>query len=441
MLASGLTPKMRPLSGRRSYILSALDIGTTKTACIVARLRPLEGNELLPGRTHTCEILGFGHQRSGGVKAGTVVDMEAAERSIRLAVDAAERMAGVHIDSVVLSVAAGRLASEAYAASVQVVGHPVQETDIRRVLTAGSAHSVRTGRAVLHSLPTGFALDATRHVRDPRGMVGTELSVDMNVVTGDVAPMRNLMLTVERCHIDVEAMVAAPYASALASLVDDEAEIGTTVIDFGGGTTSVAVFAGGHFVHVDAVALGGNHVTMDVARGLSIGLEDAERVKTLHGSVIAHFTDEGGSIPITPIGEDASVATTHLSRAELFRIVRPRVEETLELVRDRLRKSGWAVEARRVVITGGASQLTGLPDLARSILGRPVRMGRPLGARGLPDLAKGAAFAASVGLLVYPQVAGLETLHSTRMQRAQASRNAAPAGYFARVGQWLKESF
>lgn len=443
MLASGLTPKMRPLSPRKTYILSALDIGTTKVACIVARLRPLEGNEILPGRTHTCEILGFGHQRSGGMKAGTVVDMEAAEHAIRLAVDAAERMAGVQIESVILSVAAGRLSSENYAASVQVAGRLVEEADVRRVLTAGSAHSVRAGRAVLHSLPTGFAIDSTRHVRDPRGMVGGELGVDMNVVTSDVAPMRNLMLSVERCHVDVEAMVAAPYASALASLVDDEAEIGTTVIDFGGGTTSVAVFAGGHFVHVDAVALGGNHVTMDVARGLSIRLDDAERLKTLYGSVIAGLFDDGGTIAITPIGEDASLATTHVSRAELFRIVRPRVEETLELVRDRLRKCGWAVEARRIVITGGASQLTGLPELARTILGRPVRMGRPLGARGLPDLAKGSAFAASVGLLVYPQVAGLESLHSPRT-RTKASAMAAAGGrrgYFAKVGQWLREGF
>lgn len=435
--ANGLTPKMRPLSPRRSVVLSVLDVGTTKIVCIVARLRPIETDDVLPGRTHTCEILGIAHQRSGGVKTGAVVDMEAAEQAIRLAVDSAERMAGVQIDSVIVSVSAGRLASEAYAASVTIAGHPVEESDIRRVLQAGSAHSVRPGRAVLHSLPTGFGLDATRHIRDPRGMVGRELGVDMHVVAADAAPMRNLMLCIERCHLDVEAMVATPYASALASLVDDEAEIGTTLIDFGGGTTSVAVFAGGHFVHVDAVALGGGHVTMDVARGLSIAVDKAERLKTLHGSVLPGRSDDSDAIAVTPIGEDAREATTYLPKSELLRIVLPRVEETLELVRDRLRASGWAVEARRLVITGGASQLTGLPDLARRILDRPVRMGRPLGVRALPEIAKGPAFAAAAGLLVYPQMAGIESL-GTRPYRVSAGQ---PQGYFSKVGQWLKESF
>lgn len=434
----GVVPKMRPLSPRRAVVVSILDVGTSKVVCLVARLKPVEAGDALPDRSHLVEIIGVGHQRSRGVKGGQIIDMEAAEQAIRLAVDAAERMAGVQVESVIVSVSAGRLASETFHAEVPIAGHPVEDRDIRRVLQAGCAHSVRPNRAVVHSIPTGFGLDATRGVRDPRGMVGQHLGVDMHIVTAEGAPLRNLMLCVERCHLNVETMVAAPYAAGLAALVDDEAEMGVTLVDMGGGSTSVAVFQGGSFVHSDAVALGGHHVTLDLARGLSTSLDEAERLKTLHASVFAAIADEREQIAVTPVGESELEAQAYLPKSMIVKIVKPRVEEILELVRDRLKASGYAAEARRVVLTGGACQLTGVPDLARRILDRPVRIGRPLGARGLPEAAKGPAFAAPVGLLVFPQVAGIEHVDPRRMRRGGATTKD---GYIHRVGRWLKESF
>ncbi|GLK76027.1 cell division protein FtsA [Methylopila jiangsuensis] len=434
----GVVPKMRPLPARRAVVVSVLDVGTSKVACLVARLKPVEAGDALPDRSHLVELIGVGHQRSRGVKNGQIVDMEAAEQAIRLAVDSAERMAGVQIESVIVSVSAGRLSSETFHAEVGIAGHPVEDRDIRRVLQAGCVHTVRPNRTVVHSIPTGFGLDATRGVRDPRGMVGQHLGVDMHIVTAEGAPLRNLMLCVERCHLDVETIVAAPYAAGLASLVDDESEMGVTLIDMGGGVTSVAVFQGGSFVHSDAVALGGQHVTLDLARGLSVSLDEAERLKTLHASVFPAIADEREQITVTPVGENELESTTYLPKSMVVKIVKPRVEETLELVRDRLKASGYAAEARRVVLTGGASQLTGVPDLARRILDRPVRIGRPLGARGLPEAAKGPAFAAPVGLLVFPQVAGIEHVDPRRMRRG----GPAPKDtYIHRVGRWLKESF
>lgn len=434
----GVVPKMRPLPARRAVVVSALDVGTSKIVCMVARLRPTEAGDALPDRSHTVELIGVGHQRSRGVKGGKVVDMEAAEHAIRLAVDAAERMAGVQIESVIVSISAGRLASETFHADVGIAGHPVEDRDIRRVLQAGCAHSVRPGRAVVHSIPTGFGLDATRGVRDPRGMVGQQLGVDMHIVTAEGAPLRNLMLCIERCHLNVETMVAAPYASGLAALVDDESEMGVTLIDMGGGTTSMSVFQGGNLVHCDAVALGGHHVTLDLARGLSTSIEEAERLKTLHASVFPSIADERDQIAVTPVGENEPEAASYLPKSMIVKIVKPRVEETLELVRDRLKASGYASEARRVVLTGGACQLTGLPELARRILDRPVRIGRPLGARGLPEAAKGPAFAGPVGLLVFPQVAALEHVDPKRARRGGAPEKNT---YIHRVGRWLKESF
>jgi cell division protein FtsA len=268
-------------------------------------------------------------------------------------------------------------------------------------------------------------------------MLGHEFGVDMHAVTADTAAARNLMFTVERCHLAVETMVAAPYVAGLSVLADDEADLGAALIDMGAGTTTAAVFSGGRFIHSDGFALGGHHVTMDLARGLNARVSDAERIKTFYGSVLAGGSDERDMITVPPVGEDDREPPQFVSRASLVRIIKPRVEEILEMVRDRLAASPFAAEPRaRVVLTGGASQLTGLPDLAARILNRPVRVGRPLGIAGLPDAAKGPAFAVAAGLLVYPQVAHLEHFEPRRTRHLMTG-----TGYIAKVGRWLKESF
>ena len=196
---------------------------------------------------------------------------------------------------------------------------------------------------------------------------------------------------------------------ASSALADDEADLGAAVVDMGAGTTGIAVFAGGRFVHVDGFTLGGRHVTTDIARGLNASVADAERIKTLYGSVLAGGADERDMISMPPVGHDERETPQFVPRSALIRIIKPRVEEILEMVRDRLAASPFAAEpSGHVILTGGASQLTGLADLAARILNRPVRIGRPLGISGLPEDAKGPAFAAATGLLVYPQVAHLE---------------------------------
>src|SRR6202040_4337939 len=183
------------------------------------------------------------------------------------------------------------------------------------------------------------------------------------VATTDVATARNLMLAVERCHLDVEAMAASPYVAGLAVLADDEADLGAAVVDMGAGTTTVAAFQAGRLIHIDGFALGGHHVTMDLARGLNAGIVDAERIKTLYGTVLSGASDERDMITVPPISDEERESAQFVSRATLAQIVKPRVEEILEMVRDRLAASAFAAESRgRVILTGGASQLTGLPD-------------------------------------------------------------------------------
>ncbi|MCW6511112.1 cell division protein FtsA [Lichenifustis flavocetrariae] len=428
---------MRPISARKSTILCVLDIGSSKIVCLIARLAPMEASDMLRGRTHRCRILGIGHQRSRGIKGGAVVDMDEAEKAIRLAVDAAERMAGVEVSSVVVNATGGRLSSQHYTAKIGIGGKAVSDYDVGRVLEAASATTARQGRAVLHSLPTGFSLDRTRGIRDPKGMIGDELGADMHVLGCDAAAVRNLMLAIERCHLSIEAIVATPYAGGLSALVDDEAEIGATLIDMGGGTTSTGVFEGGNLTHVDAFAVGGNHVTLDIARGLTTRMSDAERLKTLHGTAIAATSDDREIISVTQVGDDAD-HSNHVPKSQLVRIVRPRIEEILELVRDRLQSAGYAMQGRRVILTGGASQLTGVAEVARRIISPHVRIGRPLGIQGLPESAKNPAFTAAVGLLIYPQFAGVEHFEPRGAVVQQAT---GTDGYMGRVGRWLKDNF
>ena len=436
-LGQGVTPKMKPISPRRSVVAAALDVGSSKIVCLIARLCPHAPQQVLQRRSHSIEVIGFGHTFARGTKAGTVVNLAQTEEAIRQAVDAAERMAGVEIASVVLSVSSGRLASELFAAEVDIIGSAVAESDIARVLAAGSRHSLRDGRAVLHSLPVGYSLDGVSGIRDPRGMLGRHFGVDMHVATTEIAAARNLMLAVERCHLEVEAMVASPYVAGLAVLADDEADLGAAIIDMGAGTTTIAAFQAGRLIHVDGFALGGHHVTMDLARGLNARIADAERIKTLYGTVLSGGSDERDMITVPPLNEHEREQAQFVSRATLVTIIKPRVEEILEMVRDRLAASPIAADRRsHVVITGGASQLNGLPELATRMLGRPVRLGRPLGIAGAPEAAKGPAFAVAAGLLVYPQAAHLEHFEMRKRQLMTGT-----GGYFARVGRWLRESF
>ncbi len=438
----GLLPRMRPLSGRRPSLVSVLDIGTSKICCLIARLCPREASRVLPGRTHTIEVIGIGHRRAYGIKSGVVSDLEAAEQSIRAAVDAAERMAGVTVESLIVNVSAGRLVSEAFSAAVELGGHCVEDDDICRVLRAGAEHALAPERSVVHSIPIGYSLDGENGMSDPRGMLGQNLGVDMHVVTAENLPLRNIEMCANHAHLSVEAMVATPYASGLAALVDDEAQLGVACIDMGGGTTTLSVFMDGHFVYTDAVIVGGHHITRDIARGLSMRLEDAEKLKVMHGSALAGANDGDDMIAIPQIGDEGAQAGHHIPRSQLNRIIHPRIEEIVELVHDRLNRSGFAgAIGKRLVLTGGASQLNGLSEMARRILGRAVRVGRPMGIAGMPEAAKGPAFSTAVGLLIYPQMLEMENFVGRAARERAPLAMTGTHGAFARLGHWLKESF
>jgi cell division protein FtsA len=432
------TPKTRQMPANKTALVAALDIGTSKIACLIARLKPRPPGETLRGRTHAVELIGLSHIQSRGVKAGAVINLNECEQAVRQAVALAERTAKVRVESVLLSVSAGRLRGELIEASSELRGGAVTAADMSRVVSAGMYHATPQGRTVLHALPVGYSLDGVKGVRDPSGMVARQFGIDMNVVTTDATAAKNLMLVVERCHLNVEAMAAAPYAAGLSVLTDDELDLGAAVVEMGAGTTTISTYSGGQCVHASGFALGGHHVTMDLARGLGACIADAERIKTLYGTVLTGGSDARELMSVPTADDHERDAPQIVSRATIANIVRQRVEETFEMVRDRLADSPFAADPRaRVVLTGGASQLTGIPELAGRILGRPVRIGRPLGFGRLPNEAKSASFAVPTGLLVYPQFAHLEHVEPRHTRHPMTGTH----GYFGKVGRWLREGF
>lgn len=412
----------------RNGLIAALDVGSTKVCCFLARLQE-DGHP---------RIVGIGHQVARGMRGGAVVDLEELEHSIRAAVDAAEDMAGERVKAVVVNLSGGAPGSTNVKVEVAMNGHAVNEADIRRMLDHGRAHHESADRDLIHAIPVDYTIDGNEGIRDPRGMYGERLGVAIHVISAAIGPVRNLMTVVHRCHLDIEARVVSPFAAGLACLVEDEKELGVTCIDMGGGTTSIAVFVAGQLVHTDVIAVGGHHVTNDIARGLSTPLNYAERMKTLYGSAIPSPSDDREMLKVPLVGEDEDAASNTVPRSMLIQIIQPRLEETLELVRSHLEKSGFdKMAGRRVVLTGGASQMQGVRDLAGLVLDKQVRLGRPVGLHGLPEATNGPAFSTCAGLIRYAMA---------HQPVAKAGRKAVPEttggdSGWGRVGAWLKRNF
>jgi len=419
----GGTPRPRqPALRPRGSLLAAVDIGSSKICCFIARV---DGQEP--------RILGIGHQVSRGMKSGAMVNLDEVSASIRTAVHAAEEMADETISDVVVSLSAGFGASRMVKAEIGIPSREITDADMRNVLERGYQMREPGDRQVVHSFPVGFSIDDSRGIRDPRGMVGSRLGVNMHIVNASGASVRNHGAAIARAMLGIDAFVVSPYAAGLACLVEDETNLGVTVIDMGGGTTTIGVFVGGNLVFTDSVPVGGMHVTNDIARGLSTPLAHAERLKALFGSAIASTLDEREMIAVPQIGEEEDGHVNHVPKSMLVSIIAPRIEETFEMVRNRLEAGGSdKIAGRRVVLTGGACQLHGVRELAGLILDKQVRIGRPLRVKGLAEATHGPAFSTAAGLLHFAM--------SERAERPRA-RRAISLGVVGRLASWVRENF
>ncbi|MDA0238834.1 MAG: cell division protein FtsA [Proteobacteria bacterium] len=413
-------------SPTRSRLIAALDLGTTKVCCFIAR-RADNGD---------VEIIGIGHQVSQGMRGGNIVDMDRVEATIRSVVGAAEQMAEENIHQVIVSQNGGQPQSELLSFDVAIGGHEIGDADMRRALDPAWLGAKQSeDRNIVHTIPVGYAVDGSRGVRDPRGMFGEALGVNMHVMTVGASAARNLTACVHRCNLEIEDQVLAPYASGIACLVEDEMDLGVTCIDMGGGTTTLSVFFDGEAIHTDHIPVGGDHVTNDIARGLSAPRSYAERVKTLYGSAMPSPSDDQEVIKIPLVGEDEDGADRQIPRSMLVGIIRPRLEETFEMVRAQLEAVGFdKAVGRRVVLTGGASHLTGVRELATEMLDKQVRIGRPHMMKGVAEATHGPAFTTCTGLIKFGVRARAEA------STMSISSLEPPSNRFGRIGAWIREN-
>ena len=424
-------------AARKAGVFAGLDIGASKTTCFIARTE-----QTLAGLRP--RVIGVGHVSTRGVRAGAVVDMDAAAASVRGAVENAEAMAGQPITDITVSAAAGSPASTRIAVDMDLASREVTDRDLRRVLGEAMRRQHEAGRVVLHALPLSWRVDGHRGVKDPRGMFGEGLGVDLHIVSAAADPVQNLVACVERCHLDVAGVAAAPYAAGLSALSADEMELGVLVIDMGAQVTSAAIFNEGALQHLDCVPVGGAHVTNDIARGLSTPVGAAERIKALHGCALDSPDDDRLMIEAPPVAGSGETGMAQHPRALLNAIIRPRLEEIFELIRDRLDAAG-AREAggRQMVLTGGAAQLPGTAELAGRVLGKQARIGRPASLAGLGDAVSGPAFSACAGIAhrhvsgPVEAIAGPPRFEARTSVRRFETTERGPAA----IWRWFAESF
>jgi len=417
---------------KRQDIFAALDIGTSKVCCAIVKVenRPLEkGGEVL-------RLIGVGHQSSKGIKGGLIVDLEALEDAILNAVHSAEQMAGQTISGVCVNLPASSVRSQTFESHLSIANQTVDETHIRRLLSFGRNAQIAEDQQIIHALPISYTIDGTHGIHDPRGMMGSQLSVTIHLITAPKAMIRNLQNCIGRCHLDVTSFVVTPYASGLSTLVEDELALGATVIDMGGGTTTIASFLDGTLIHVDSLSIGGAHVTSDIARGISTPLVQAERLKTLYGTVILSSSDERENIAVPQLGENQDSQTHQIPKSVLTHIVRARIEETLELIWARLAATGMdKLVCQRIILTGGGSQLPGIREMAANLWGRQVRQGQPIGVIGASDVATNPMFATCAGLLQYGWRDYAGSQNSFQLEQP------APKNILQRAATWIWENF
>lgn len=408
---SGLYHKQRTMRARRQAaiqrgLIAVIDIGTSKVACLILRTEggadlARDGIGALAGHSGF-RVVGAATTRSRGVRFGEIHTMRETERAIRTAVQAAQRMAGARVDHAIACISGGRPRSYGLAGQTELHGHAVTDHDVAAVLASCDFPQYGEDREVLHAQPVNFALDHRSGLNDPRGQAGNALSVDMHLLTADLMSVEHVLECLRRCDLELAGIASASYVSGLSTLVEDERELGAACVDLGGGTTSVSIFLKGHMIYGDAVRMGGSHVTGDIAQALQIPVNEAERIKTRHGGVVATGIDDRERIELDGSPEGWEGERRTVTRSELIGVIRPRVEEILEEVRAVLNGAGFEhMRGQRIALTGGASQIVGIDEPAARILGQNVRVGRPMRVPGLPQAAAGPAFAATVGLAMF----------------------------------------
>ncbi|MCA9574613.1 MAG: cell division protein FtsA [Polyangiales bacterium] len=406
-----------------SEIIAGLDLGTTKVTVIVAELTD-DG----------LDVIGIGSVPAKGLKKGVVVNIESTVQAIRAAVEQAEAMAGVEINTVFAGIAGSHVSGMNEEGVAAIGSREVTQDDVDRVLIQAKAVPLPGDREVIHVLPQEYIVDAQDGIKEPVGMAGVRLEARVHMVTAASSCVANIVKCAERCGLHVAEVVLQPLASAHAVLSDDEKEIGAVLIDIGGGTSDIIVYVDGAVVHTSSIPIGGINLTNDVATGLRTPMAEAERIKIKYGCAATFMIDEDEVIEVPSVG---GRAPRTLSRRALCDIIEPRVEEIFVACRHVIAETGYAdMLASGAIITGGTTLLDGMPELAEQVLGLPVRRAAPIGIGGLIDVVKSPAYSTGVGLVKY----GVNRLQTLPVEE-EIIHVPQGTGLGGRISAWFREVF
>lgn len=400
-------------------IVVGLDIGTSKVAAIVGEYT--DGGDI--------EVVGIGCTASRGLKKGVVVNLESTVQSIRRAVEEAELMAGCQITSVFAGIAGGHIRSLNSHGIVAIKEKEVTQYDIDRVIDSARAVAIPADQKILHILPQEFVIDLQDGIKEPIGMSGIRLEAKVHMVTGSASAAQNIIKCIRRCGLEVDDIVLEQLASCNSVLTEDEKDLGVCLIDIGGGTTDIAVFANGAIKHTAVIPIAGDQVTNDIAVALRTPTQNAEQIKQKFACALTQLANTEQLIEVPSIGDRAP---RKISVQNLAEIIEPRYEELMLLVQAELRRSGYEeMIAAGIVVTGGSSKVAGLIELAEEIFHMPVRMGVPQHVSGLTDAVKNPIHSTGVGLLLYGK----------EHRGSYEGLDVENTGFIGKIKKWFQGNF
>src|SRR5436305_1656822 len=403
-------------------VIVALDIGTSRVACLVAELRP-DG---------ALEILGMGGHESKGLKKGVVVNIEATVAAIQRALEEAELMADCRIESAFVGIAGNHIRSFNSTGMVAIKDREVTALDVERAIDTARAVNIPTDQQILHVLRQELMIDGQEDAREPIGMSGVRLELKVHIVTGAVSAAQNIVKCVRRCGLEVDDLILQPLASATAVVSEDEKDLGVCLVDIGGGTTDIAIFTQGAIRHTGVIPIAGDQITNDIAMALRTPTKDAEDIKRRYGCALKQLADPHQMVEVPGIGERGA---RQLSRQTLAEVIEPRIEELYSLVQAELRRSGYEeLLSSGIVLTGGSALLQGMTELGEEVFHLPVRIGIPAYVGPLAEVVRSPRYATAVGLLLEAR----DQYIRAEQSRAQTT---GIGGVAERMRQWFKANF
>ena len=407
--------------------IAALDIGSSKVCCIIAHVN----------KDKKIEIAGYGYNASNGIKNGVITDINQATYSVCNAVEAAEQRANERINSVILNVSGDKTSAYNRTASIPLKrNRPIGEADLNKLMEKGLTKINVGNNELIHCMLTNYKIDGGEDVKDPRDIYGEELSVNILLGMYPSLVYRNLASVVDAARLQIDTKVLTAYASGIACLVEDEREYGATIIDIGGGTTSIATFKGGFPVAFSTIPVGGINITRDITHGLTTSFAHAEDLKIRSGCAFKVGYDDREIINVYPLGEEDDSSIKQMKRADLNQIIAPRVEEMFELIAHKLDAHGLHnMPNHRVVLTGGCSQLVGIREVAKLILDKQIRLGGPRNIQGVPDkLNNNPIFSTALGMLLFA------TNNIERKPKRVVNHPVGEGGRLSKIFNWIKQN-